>query len=510
MRKCGKKTKNQVVFGQEARIFIALDYAKEVHLAQFYRADGQALLSKALTVWNGLSGVEYLEKRLLEQCRKDGVDISEVLLSVEDPPSYARGFLLHLRNRGVRMVRVNPAEAAKYRRNRRASSDEIDLDGIALAAILGKGRVQSAGCDLYGDLRALVIDQYKFGKMETRLKNQIHQLVDQLFPGFLSKSRSGLEPFGAASIFMLESGIFPERILAMRDRTLSEKLSRFGIRNIPGTTEKIRRLALDAPTLPEVQRDSLITLLNIRLKLLAELRTGLSSIENSCARLLAQSPCYCLASIPGVGIILASRVTAMLGDPARWPDDDHIASYAGIACRTKQTGGPAGPVRARTLPRDCNRLLKNAVCQAAILTAQYDHPWRDPAHPGTPHQLKRHFLRTEARGGHARISTARKLVRVFRSLVRWQAYYFPDGDTDALIQLPKDVYRQYYAATTAMLTRKWRKYDLSGIPPELNLLASDIALISDLVGTPIGWAAQSTTKESTTEENEPLVHNMDR
>src|SRR5439155_14534250 len=49
----------------------------------------------------------------------------------------------------------------------------------------------------YPNLRIATRDRDKLVRMRTAVSNRIHSYVDRLFPGFLSVSKSGVEPFSS-------------------------------------------------------------------------------------------------------------------------------------------------------------------------------------------------------------------------------------------------------------------------------------------------------------------------
>lgn len=68
-----------------------------------------------------------------------------------------------------------------------------------------------------------------------------------------------------------------------------------------------------------------------------------------------------LMTMPGVGVILAATILFEVGDIARFPDDDHLASYAGTVPRVHASGGKVRYGRTRP---DVNRVLKWAYAEA--------------------------------------------------------------------------------------------------------------------------------------------------
>jgi transposase len=70
-----------------------------------------------------------------------------------------------------------------------------------------------------------------------------------------------------------------------------------------------------------------------------------------------------LATLPGIGPRTGSRILAEIGDGSRFPNGDRLASYAGLAPVTRQSGKS---INAETKSRSGNHRLKNAMFLAAF------------------------------------------------------------------------------------------------------------------------------------------------
>lgn len=68
-----------------------------------------------------------------------------------------------------------------------------------------------------------------------------------------------------------------------------------------------------------------------------------------------------LMTLPGVAIILSAVIAFEVGDVTRFPNSQHLASYAGVVPRVHSSGGKTR--HGRTRP-DVNRYLKWAFCEA--------------------------------------------------------------------------------------------------------------------------------------------------
>ncbi|NOY82171.1 MAG: hypothetical protein GXP31_14330 [Kiritimatiellaeota bacterium] len=147
------------------------------------------------------------------------------------------------------------------------------------------------------------------------------------------------------------------------------------------------------------------------------------------------------------------------------------SSHAGIVPRQKQTGGFAKPPIVGSLPRDANRILKDYLLQAAF-------------HAGFTgdNRFTEHYRTVEARGGRSRLGTAKLLLRIGRAMARTQTVFLPrwglrpDGDRQ-----PRSRLIDYYTETILSLQRKWRRFDLNGIPPERHNLEKCKETLHELI-----------------------------
>ena len=73
-------------------------------------------------------------------------------------------------------------------------------------------------------------------------------------------------------------------------------------------------------------------------------------MEKEIALNLAQTQGAFLTSVRGIGLVLATGVTAEIGDVNQQKPLNNLVSYAGIVPRVKQTGGLDGKTYTGQLP----------------------------------------------------------------------------------------------------------------------------------------------------------------
>ena len=111
----------------------------------------------------------------------------------EDYPSYAENFLRRLRQEKFLVVRVNAWEAKQQRSNFQASSDSLDLLGIARCCLNRRGEPVRDLPAAYANLRIATRDRDQLVRIAPPFQPH-SQLCGPAFPGFLTLARAGLRP----------------------------------------------------------------------------------------------------------------------------------------------------------------------------------------------------------------------------------------------------------------------------------------------------------------------------
>jgi transposase len=464
-------------------LVVPIDFAKKTHVAQIAKGTGEYLRKRPFNVHNDVAGSQYLLEAVERCCAKYRIKKSRVVFGGEDPPEYVWNFVSSIQAAGYTFVRVNAKEAKKHRTNSRASSDALALDGIAQVMLLRRAYDLPCRDEVYGTMKLAERARRKLAKLVTAQKNRIHRTVDVLFPGFLNESLSGLLPFGESCVSLMEDGCSVVRIKRMRKDTLVKRLKAGHTHNSAKVAEKLKELANSAlipePAMVPYQEKALATMA----RHLRSLRESLRVEENEMARCLAQSPGFLLTTIPGLGVVLSGGIIAEYGDPTIWRDPNRMASYAGIVCRQHQTGGPDSPPIKGKLPIDANHHAKDQLLQAAYHTGHNRHPaWKRLGLLGE-HSLYEQYQSVELREGKSRLSTAKKLIRVVSAMIRSERIYLPNNalNPDAADAMSSRQYVVYQQIVAEMLTSKWKRYDLSGIPEEQNYLARWLQNTNELI-----------------------------
>ncbi len=444
---------------------VALDYAKSKHVALCCDGNGD-ILRKPFPVHNSTEGVAFLIEQITATAQRRKIPKCNIFLGGEDEPSYVVNFTEALRARQYLVLRVNAAEAAENRESFNASTDVLDLLGIAktllsrrasaTGAVRPRGsKKQEITTDIYFEIREITRSRRALVRQQTGASNRIHALADQLFPGFLDAKKSGITAFCKASMALMAERFSAPEIARRRPKTLAAFLAGHGIRESDEIAAKLIALASEA--LPPVtsRLSGLQRVLSATVDLRGCLERNAKALREEASILLASTPYCMLTSIPGIGFTLAAGLAGELGAPERLRSLDSLCAFAGIVPSTYQSGGPDRPASQGRTPARCNHILKDWTGQSAQKIHLYGPP-----------ELKDRITRWNNNGQHGIFAGARRYLRLVRCLVLNQSPYLDPKARTHLASMEDHA----DAATQAwnILLRKWRT-----IPGGISLIADE-------------------------------------
>ena len=425
-------------------LVVAMDYAKKEHVIMFCNGNGD-ILRKPFGVWNNPEGVDYLLEQVQKTCTYHKIKTKHVFLGGEDSGSYTENFAQHLREKGYLVAGVNAQDAKKQRENMQASTDRLDLLGIARMLISRRGNCAPSQSGAYRNLRTLVRHRRKIVTLSTEEKNRMHCLVDRLFPGFLEERKSGLMPFHEPSLRIMESRFSANQIKRRKQTTLVDILARAGAQKPEQKAKQLQTYAGNVLQPPKDYVTTWQTSLTQHVSLYRCLLGNIASLEREMAFWLAQTQGAFLMSVKGVGLVLAAGVTAEIGDPVTQKPVSNLTSYSGIIPRVTQTGGSDSSPHTGSVAKRCNRILKDYLVQSA--SHQGLHGVDD---------LMADHKRREANGQHANFGIARRYLRMAMHMMRFSHIYLPP---ELRTGVPSEARGEYYQITWPYLLEKWKRYD---------------------------------------------------
>jgi len=423
----------------------AIDYAKLNHTVMLCNGNGD-VLRKPFNVENTPEGIEYLLEQVGSTCRYHKIDSKHAFFGGEDCGSFTGNFVEGLRERGFLVAGVNAEDAKHQRQTMQASTDRLDLIGIARMLIARRGNCHPSQSGAYRNLRTLVRHRRKLVVLATEERNRMHALVDRLFPGFLEAKRSGLTPFHKPSLRVMQNRFSARQIARRSRKSLSLILARAGATEPEQKAAKLRAYAATVLHPPESYVPTLQLSLSQHVALYGCLLKNLEAFEGEMALWLAQTQGAFLLSVKGIGMVLAAGLAAEIGDPQTQKPLNNLVSYAGIVPRVFQTGGPGTETYVGSVSYRCNRVLKDYLVQSAshlglhgVADLMADHKRRDAA------------------GQHADYGIARRYLRMGMRLMRDSAVYLPPELRHR--HTPLQQRAEYYQHLWPYLLEKWKKYN---------------------------------------------------
>jgi transposase len=471
--------------GHPAKVMcVAMDYAKAKHTILFCNGLGDRLKPN-LVVDNSASGATKLLEEVRACAKKRKIGCEHVYFGGEDLPSYAENFVRKLKREKFLVIGVNAWEAKKQRENFQASSDALDLLGIARCCLNRRGRTIEDQPEAYPSLKIATRDRDKTVRLRTGVSNRIHGYVDRLFPCFLSPGKSALEPFSKVSLELMEQDWFSPAQLSRRSRqTLAGWLERRGVQQPQDKADQLKQLANEvlgpAPEQTVMLQRTLAGLVGVY----RGLETSIGLQDREVASWLAKTPGAWLTSISGFGITLSAGWMAELGQPSRWHAVRQICSYAGVVPRSKQTGGPDKEAVVIGVHPRCNKRFKNVV----LLAVEKVRQWGSEDLRQTAQEL-------EARGAHTNFAMAKRLVRLAKYLVITGNVYRPKALMDP--ETPKTELAAYYQSVWEKLVTKWKdKADLAEVFAPENPLGKWRNMVQELYALELPLPKQKAAHKS--------------
>ncbi len=422
----------------------AIDYAKQDHVVLLCNGNGD-ILRKPFAVRNTPEGVDFLLSEMTSTCRYHKIDPKHAFFGGEDCGSYTENFAECLRDRGWLVAGVNAEDAKRQRENLQASTDRLDLLGIAKMLINRRGNVAPCQSGSYRNMRTLVRHRRKLVSLVTEERNRMHCLVDRLCPGFLNEKNSGLTPFHKPSLRIMEDRFSAKQIAKRKRSTLAGLISRAGGQRPEELASKLQSYAASVLYAAPEYVPTLQFSLAQHVALYRCLKDNIDALEREAAAWLAQTQGAFLMTVKGIGMVLAAGVAAEIGDPFTQKPVNNLVSYAGIIPRVSQTGGPDGEPHIGSVAKRCNRILKDYLVQSASHIG---------LHGVTDLQADHH--RRDANGQHANYGIARRYLRVGMHLMRNSTIYLPPALRCPNATLTARV--EYYQVFWPYLLDKWKKY----------------------------------------------------
>jgi transposase len=371
-------------------LFCGVDWASDHHDVCIVDEDGTVRWRRRIT--HDPTGIVELRAAITTE----EADPANVCVAVETSHGLLVGALVEA---GYVVYPINPKAAERYRDRHHPSGGKNDrLDAAVLAQAV---RTDRAGLrallpdsPLANEIATLARDRHALVREHTRLLNQLRSALSEYFPAALV----AFDLDADSTLAFLERYPTPEAAAKLSAFQIAAFLRARRANRDLATKAAAAKDAFRAPALrarPEIARAK-ARLVRVVCAQLRALRPELSAYEHELERLLKTHPeGELFQSLPGLGVILASRVLAGTGDnPERFRSAAGLCAYAGTAPILHQSGKRA-VVKARSA---CPKEFRDAVQQ-----------WADQARRPARSAWAAEFYRRHRERGHNHNESLRAL-----------------------------------------------------------------------------------------------------
>jgi transposase len=387
------------------RIFVGIDMAKETHWACAVDERGRIVLDRAVD--NDPQAIDgfVAELRGLGAEAVIGLDVVGSFARFAQAVLLAEGFAL-VHTPGIAVNRAGQGFAGGERK-----SDPKDARTIADLVRTRDLRPILPDDDTVVALRLKVARRRELVQDQTRRLARLRQLLCGIHP----RLERALDVTCKGPLALLTRYVTPMEIRRAGNRRLVAHLKKTP--HLRGTAT-LADTALAAATAQRVAVPGEAATAEMIRELAAEAlvsRAKLARIDRDLEALLERHPDGALIrSLPGMGAVLAAELLAHLGDIARFPSADALASAAGLAPVLRQSGKSRGWRRAH----GGNRALKRVFFQSAFCAVVAGDPLSTAYDDRKRREGKLH--------NQALIALARRRVTVIWAMLRNRQAFHPD------------------------------------------------------------------------------------
>lgn len=359
---------------------------------------------------NNLSGFRRFWD-ILDRTKK-ARGLEQIVLGFESTGSYAEPLLHFFKDKGVRLVQVNPMHTKRVKElcgNSPNKTDQKDPKVIADIIELGHALTVVIPQGAAAELRRLTHARERAIKRRTALFNQLHDLVFISFPEFLQVIKD-IKTKSARYLLQYHAG--PQDIVALGLDSLTRVLKRVSRGRLG--TDKAQALFEAAGSSVGVREGRLGVSLEIQamLEAIEACDRFVERLEIEMIRHLEEIP-YSrpLLSMHGIGPITVAGVIGEVADFRHFETQKEILKLAGMDLFEISSGKHRGQ---RRISKRGRPLLRKLLYFAALNTVRKGGIMHEPYQK----HLAKGMPRTKAL-----IAIARKLLGIMLALMRTQSEY---------------------------------------------------------------------------------------
>ncbi|WP_329599694.1 IS110 family transposase [Streptomyces pseudovenezuelae] len=386
-------------------VFLGLDVGKQTHHGHGLTPAGKTVFDKPLP--NG-------EPKLRAVFDKLKAKFGTVLVVVDQPASIGALPLTVARDADCQVAYL-PGLAMRRIADLYPGEAKTDAKDAAVIADAARSmphtlRALDLTDEVTAELTMLVgFDQDLAGEAN-RTSNRIRGLLTQFHPSLERVLGPRLDH--AAVTWLLERYGSPQALRKAGRRRLVEVIRPRAPRMAERLVDDIFT-ALDEQTVVVPGTSTLDVIVPSLAKSLAAVHEQRQALEAGIEALLEAHPLsQVLISMPGIGVRTAAVLLSTVGDGSSFPTAAHLASYAGLAPTTRQSGTS---IHGEHAPRGGNRQLKRAMFLSSFAALH------DPA-------SRTYYDRCRTRGKthtQALLRLARQRINVLFAMLRDGTFYEP-------------------------------------------------------------------------------------
>ena len=382
----------------------------------------KSVVIKPTDVANAAPGFAVLQEKL----KRLGVPPDQILVGLEATSRYGKNLFQFLVQQGYQLCLLHPAQTHQFakRRGLRAKTDHLDATTIGHVLLSGEARAGYVPSELIASYRELVRLHTQLADEIARHKNEIHALLQVLFPEF---SQVFADPCRPTALALLTRYPSAPAISAAGVETLASLLHELAPRNYGrDTAERLVSLA-QASVSSGIALSARSKSLQILCDQLMHTRANLARLEGEIDTLLEQDPgSKGLQSVPEFGHKTIAVLRAELGEVARFQRTDQVIAYAGLDVEIRESGKWQGKAK---LSKRGSGQLRRVLYLAAVRSVRL---------PGSA--FGAYYHRLVERGmkkGVALVAVMRKMLAVATHLVRTGEGYDPGKVSVACAAYPR-------------------------------------------------------------------------
>ena len=289
---------------------------------------------KAAHSRSGIAAAEKISETLEEQAG------ARPKVVMESTGVYSKPVVRWAESMGLEVFLISPLESAKVRKSRvrPTKTDALDCAVIAEVAYTRNARRHTARSSLYSQLyslsrrRAAIVDRL------VASKNQYRRNLDAVWPSF----DKACDPYAGYAMFAVAKYKRPDRLAKASEERLIRAMEKADLKTGPATKEAVAakliayaRDALSGCGQDDGEVDSLLSSLE---DVIHDIR-ALGEATDRLVSLAKLLPHFAqIASIDGVGDVLAALLCAEMGEPSRFSCRNGIVAYAGLDPAILQSG----------------------------------------------------------------------------------------------------------------------------------------------------------------------------